>query len=93
MPIAGDGEGAKCTVTVEVDEEIGSGTITGCAVTDPGKGYTTASIDIDAIPGILGATLAGSGGSVNVVIPSEGSGASVFLTGTNIGKILSLIHI
>ena len=34
----------------------------GCAVADPGKGYTTASIDIDAIPGILGQTLAGSGG-------------------------------
>ena len=28
--------------------------------------------------------------SVNVVIPSEGSGASVFLTGTNIGKIKRL---
>ena len=77
VPILGDGEGAKATVTVEVDDEIGSGTITGVAVADPGKGYTIASIDIDSIPGILGATLAGSGGSVTVVIPSEGSGLSL----------------
>ena len=90
IPILGDGEGGKATITVEVDDTIGSGTITAVAVTDPGKGYTTASIDIDAITGILGATLAGSGGSVTVVIPSEGSGASVFLTGTNIGKIKRL---
>ena len=81
MPIAGDGEGAKAAITVQLDDEVGSGTITAAAVTDPGKGYTTASIDIDAIPGILGSTLAGSGGAVNVIIPSEGSGASVFLTG------------
>ena len=30
------------------------------------------------------------GGAVNVIIPSEGSGASVFLTGKNIGKIKRL---
>ena len=90
VPIAGDGEGAKAAITVQLDDEVGSGTITAAAVTDPGKGYTTASIDIDAIPGILGSTLAGSGGAVNVIIPSEGSGASVFLTGKNIGKIKRL---
>jgi len=90
VPINGDGEGAKATITVELDDEVGSGTITNAAVTDPGKGYTTASVDIDAIPGILGSTLAGSGGAVNVIIPSEGSGASVFLTGKNIGKIKRL---
>ena len=90
VPIAGDGEGAKAAITVELDDEVGSGAITGAAVTDPGKGYTIASVDIDAIPGILGQTLAGSGGAVSVMIPSEGSGASVFLTGRNIGKIKRL---
>ena len=38
----------------------------------------------------MGSQLAGSGGAVNVVIPEEGTGASVFLTGTNIGKIKRL---
>ena len=90
VPVAGDGEGGKATITVEVDDEVGSGTITNAQVADPGKGYTIASIDIDAIPGILGQTLAGSGGAVNVVIPAEGTGASVFLTGGNIGKIKRL---
>ena len=90
VPIEGDGEGAKATVTVELDDEVGSGTITQISVADPGKGYTIASIDIDAIPGILGATLAGSGASASVIIPAEGTGASVFLTGRNIGKIKRL---
>ena len=90
VPIEGDGEGAKATVTVELDDEVGSGTISEISVADPGKGYTNASIDIDAIPGILGATLAGSGASATVVIPAEGTGASVFLTGKNIGKIKRL---
>ena len=90
VPVAGDGEGGKVTVTVTPDEETGSGAISLVQVADPGKGYTVASVDIDAIPGILGPTLSGSGGSVTVVIPSEGSGASVFLTGKNIGKIKRL---
>ena len=90
VPIDGDGEGGKAIITVLPDEETGSGAVAEVAVSDPGKGYTTASIDIDAIPGILGPTLAGSGGSVTVVIPEEGSGASVFLTGKNIGKIKRL---
>jgi len=90
VPVLGDGEGGKVTVTVTLDEETGSGAIAEVNVADPGKGYTTASVDIDAIPGILGPTLSGSGGSVSVIIPSEGSGASVFLTGKNIGKIKRL---
>ena len=90
VAIDGDGEGAKATVTVELDDEVGSGTISNISVADPGKGYTTATIDIDAIPGILGATLAGSGASASVIIPAEGTGASVFLTGRNIGKIKRL---
>ena len=90
VPVLGDGEGGKVTVTVLLDDETGSGAIAEVNVADPGKGYTVASVDIDAIPGILGPTLSGSGGSVSVVIPSEGSGASVFLTGKNIGKIKRL---
>lgn len=90
VPIAGDGEGGKAIVTVTLDEETGSGALSSVAVSDPGKGYTTASIDVDAITGILGPTLSGSGGSVTVIIPLEGSGASVFLTGKNIGKIKRL---
>ena len=90
VPVAGDGEGGKVTVTVLLDDETGSGALSSVAVADPGKGYTTASVDIDAIPGILGPTLSGSGGSVSVNIPSEGTGASVFLTGRNIGKIKRL---
>ena len=90
VPVAGDGEGGKVTVTVLPDDETGSGAISSVAVADPGKGYTIASVDIDAITGILGPTLSGSGGSVSVNIPSEGTGASVFLTGRNIGKIKRL---
>ena len=90
VPVDGDGEGGKVTVTVLLDDETGSGAIAQVDVADPGKGYNTATVDIDAIPGILGPTLSGSGGSVSVIIPSEGTGASVFLTGRNIGKIKRL---
>jgi len=90
VPINGDGEGGLATITVTLDDETGSGAIAATSVSDPGKGYTTASIDVDGIPGILGPTLAGSGAALNVVIPQEGSGASVFLTGKNIGKIKRL---
>ena len=90
VPIAGDGEGGLATITVTLDDETGSGAITSAQVSDPGKGYTTASIDVDGITGILGPTLAGSGAALSVIIPSEGSGASVFLTGKNIGKIKRL---
>jgi len=90
VPVNGDGEGGKVTVTVLLDDETGSGAIAEVNVADPGKGYTVATVDIDAITGILGPTLSGSGGAVSVIIPSEGSGASVFLTGRNIGKIKRL---
>ena len=86
VPIAGDGEGGLCNITVADDGEL-TGVITAVELTSPGKGYTTASIDIDTIPGILGSLLQGSGGQLDVVIPAEGSGASVFLQGTSIGKI------
>ena len=90
ISIIGDGEGGLCNITVENDAETGSGAISQVALTDPGKGYTFGSIDIDAIPGILGPTLSGSGGEIEVVIPDEGSGAAVFLTGRQIGKIKTL---
>ena len=89
VPIGGDGEGATCNITVTDDGDF-EGVITAVELTSAGKGYTTASIDIDAIPGILGPLLAGSGGILDVVIPSEGSGASVFLQGRSIGKIKKL---
>ena len=78
-----------CNITVADDGEL-LGTITNVVLTSAGKGYTTASIDIDAIPGILGPLLAGSGGDLEVVIPDEGSGAAVFLQGRSIGKIKKL---
>jgi len=89
VPIEGDGEGALCNITVADDGEL-TGTITNVVLTSAGKGYTFASVDIDAIPGILGPLLAGSGGDLEVVIPDEGSGASVFLQGRSIGKIKKL---
>ena len=59
-------------------------------MTSPGKGYTTATIDIEAIDGILGAGLTGSGAELEVVIPSFGSGASIFTKGDKVGKIKKL---
>ena len=53
VPIAGDGDGASCNITVTDDGDF-TGVITSVVLTSAGKGYTTASIDIDAIPGILG---------------------------------------
>ncbi|UNH61325.1 baseplate wedge initiator [Synechococcus phage S-SZBM1] len=90
VPIIGDGEGGLVNITVELDDEVGSGTITRVDLTNPGKNYTFGSIDVDAIEGILGPTLSGSGGEIEVIIPPEGTGASVFLTGTQIGKIKTL---
>ena len=37
VPINGDGEGGKATITVTLDDEVGSGAITNAAVTDPVK--------------------------------------------------------
>ena len=89
VPITGDGEGASCNITVQDDGDF-TGVITDVTLTSAGKGYKTASIDVDAIPGILGPLLAGSGAQLEVVIPDEGSGASVFLQGKSIGKIKKL---
>ena len=63
------------------------GQVQSVLVTSPGKGYTTATVDIDSVDGILGAGLTGSGAEVTVVIPSFGSGASIFTVGENVGKI------
>ena len=59
-------------------------------ITSPGKGYTTATIDVESISGILGAGLTGSGADIEVVIPPFGTGAVVFAKGTNVGKIKKL---
>ena len=94
IPIAGDGEGGLVEITVAdgtTDEGVNiPGQIQRVTVTSPGKGYTTASIDIESIPGILGAGLAGSGAKLSVVIPPSGSGAVVFAQGDKIGKIKKL---
>ena len=94
VPIAGDGEGGFVTITVAdgTDDEGTTipGQIQSVTITSPGKGYTTASIDIDAVQGILGSGLTGSGADVDVIIPAFGTGASIFTQGTNVGKIKKL---
>lgn len=90
IPISGNGEGGKVNITVELGGDPVTGTITQVDLIDSGKGYTTGYIDIEAITGILGSNLAGSGAILNVNIPPQGSGASVFLQGTQVGKIKRL---
>lgn len=94
VPITGDGEGGLVEIIVSdgTDDEGGviPGQIQRVSVTSPGKGYTTATIDIESISGILGAGLTGSGAELEVVIPSFGTGASIFTLGTEIGKIKNL---
>ena len=94
VPINGDGEGGLVSITVAdgTDDEGVSipGQIQSVVVTSPGKGYTTATIDIESISGILGAGLTGSGAELNVVIPPFGTGASIFTLGEEIGKIKNL---
>jgi hypothetical protein len=90
VPILGDGEGGKVNITVELGGDPVTGTITDVDLIDPGKGYTTGYIDVDSIPGILGPSLSGAGAQLDVVIPPQGTGASVFLQGTQIGKIKKL---
>lgn len=94
VPITGDGEGGLVEITVadgtDSEGDAIPGQIQAITVTSPGKGYTTATIDIDSVDGILGAGLTGSGAEVEVVIPSFGSGASVFTKGDKVGKIKKL---
>jgi hypothetical protein len=94
IPIAGDGEGGLVQITVANGQDAEGVTIPGqiqeVVVTSAGKGYTTASIDVEAIDGILGAGLTGSGAELVVVIPPFGTGASIFTIGTNVGKIKKL---
>jgi hypothetical protein len=89
VPISGDGAGGKVRITVDGSTDP-AGQIVEVIVTDPGKGYTTAFIDIDAIPGILGPQLTGSGAELRVVIPPRGTGASIFVKGSSVGKIKRL---
>jgi hypothetical protein len=89
VQISGDGTGGRVSITVDANTDP-AGQIVEVVVTDPGKGYTTAFIDIDAIPGILGPQLSGSGAALNVIIPPRGSGASIFVRGNSVGKIKKL---
>ena len=94
VPISGDGEGGFVQITVDDGQDEEGTTIPGqiqsVVITSPGKGYTTASIDIESITGILGSGLTGSGAVINVVIPAFGTGAVIFAKGTNVGKIKKL---
>lgn len=94
IPILGDGEGGLVRITVTDGEDIEGnpipGQISSVVITSAGKGYTTAYIDIPSIPGILGSDLAGSGAQLEVEIPPFGTGASIFTTGENVGKIKKL---
>ena len=94
VPIAGDGEGGLVQITVADGQDSEGITIPGqiqeVVVTSAGKGYTTASIDVEAVEGILGSGLTGSGAELQVVIPPFGTGASIFTIGTNVGKIKKL---
>ena len=89
VPILGDGTGGKVSIRVDGSSDP-AGQIVEVTVTDPGKGYTTAYLDVDAIDGILGSSLEGSGAELNVVIPPQGSGASIFTKGKSVGKIKNL---
>lgn len=94
VPISGDGEGGLVQITVADGQDDEGITIPGqiqeVVVTSAGKGYTTASIDVEAVEGILGPGLTGSGAELEVVIPPFGTGASIFTIGTNVGKIKKL---
>ena len=94
VPISGDGEGGLVNITVEdtTDDEgvTVPGQITSAIISSAGKGYTTATIDVQSIDGILGPSLSGSGAELEVVIPPFGTGASIFTKGTDVGKIKKL---
>jgi hypothetical protein len=94
VPISGNGEGGFVEITVadgtDDEGELIPGQIQKVVVTSPGKGYTTATIDVESINGILGPGLTGSGADLEVVIPPFGTGASIFTKGTSVGKIKKL---
>ena len=94
VPIGGDGEGGFVEITVADGTDSQGvaipGQIQSVVVTSPGKNYTTATIDVEAITGILGAGLTGSGAELVVVIPATGTGASIFTQGDKVGKIKKL---
>ena len=94
VPISGDGEGGFVQITVADGQDDEGITIPGqiqeVLVTSPGKGYTTATIDVEGVTGILGAGLTGSGADLQVVIPPFGTEASIFTKGDKVGKIKKL---
>jgi len=94
VPIGGNGEGGLVQITVADGLDSEGVTIPGqiqeVLVTSAGKNYTTALIDIESIPGILGSGLAGSGAVLTVVIPNAGTQASIFTKADKVGKIKKL---
>ena len=89
VPILGDGTGGRVKIVVDGTTDP-AGQIVQVTVTDPGKNYSSAYIDVDAIEGILGPSLAGSGAVLNIIIPPYGTGASIFAQGERVGKIKKL---
>ena len=60
-------------MTVEDTTDAEGNTVPGqiiSAIVSSGKGYTTASIDVASIDGILGSSLAGSGAELQVIYSS-----------------------
>ena len=94
VPIGGDGEGGFVQITVADGQDDEGITIPGqiqqVLVTSPGKGYTSATIDVEGVSGILGSGLTGSGADLVVVIPPFGTEASIFTKGDKVGKIKKL---
>ena len=62
VTITGDGTGAEATASIGP-----GGAITGITVTNPGSGYTTASVSIDPVNG------SGSGATADAVVNTSGS--------------------
>ncbi|AFK66261.1 structural protein [Synechococcus phage S-CBM2] len=82
LVIDGNGVGGRATI------RIVGGELVEALVTDPGIGYTTASLTINTIPGII--SQGGAGAEVTVYIPPTGNGATIFPVGTEIGKIKTI---
>ncbi|HUU92527.1 MAG TPA: hypothetical protein VM238_15115, partial [Phycisphaerae bacterium] len=75
VEIVGDGAGAAATATVG-----GNGVVTGVTITNPGSGYTTATVNIVSSPGGTGAgatadaVITDTGAVMDVVVDVGGSG-------------------
>jgi FtsP/CotA-like multicopper oxidase with cupredoxin domain len=79
VAITGDGVGATASATVGAN-----GAITGITVTDPGSGYTTATVNI---------TGAGSGATADAVITSSGAVTSIVVDAGGAGYTAPVVTI